>query len=239
MTQAAADDPLLVLLPGLDGTEVFFRPLLAQLPPQIRTLVLSLPDRGPYGYDGLESEIRRHLEGLPAYYLLAASFSGPLAVRLAAAQPERVRGLILVATFLRAPKPCLVPLRFAIRAPLVWTLRLLRRLPVWLLHRRGDAVREAKNETWRRTSARALAGRARAVLTVDVRNRLAGCCVPLLCVAYAADRVVPRHYTREILASQPAGRYAVLAGGHLGMFTHARDLARCVAEFIGADTACP
>ena len=36
----------LVLLPGLDGTEVFFRPLLASLPEWVRPHVVSFPPAG-------------------------------------------------------------------------------------------------------------------------------------------------------------------------------------------------
>ena len=40
--------------------------------------------------------------------LIAESFSGPLAIRFAAANPDRVRALILCASFIRLPKPPLI-----------------------------------------------------------------------------------------------------------------------------------
>lgn len=228
----------LVLLPGLDGTEVFIRPLLARLPPGIVTRTIQFPDDGPYSYPELLVLVRQQLDEIPACYVLACSFSGPLAVMLAAAAPDKVRGLILNATFLRSPRPALAPLRFAIRGPLVWTLRLLRRLPVWA--RPGnDSTRIAKRETWARVSARGLAGRARAVLGSDVRELWRGCRLPALCVIYDADKVVPRRWSEEIVASRPSTRLVTLPGGHLGMFDDPQALVAEIVRFVGSGSPVP
>ena len=42
------------------------------------------------------------------------------------------RGLILSASFLRFPRPAMLRYRHAARAPLLWLLRTLRRIPIWL-----------------------------------------------------------------------------------------------------------
>ena len=127
-------DPItnLVLLPGLDGTEVFFRPFLAALPPSIRPLVVTYPRSGPNDYKTLLQLVLEKVAHLPTFFLLGSSFSGPLAILLAAAHPARLRGLILSATFLRAPKPHLTRYKFAAVPPVIWSLRFARRFPVWL-----------------------------------------------------------------------------------------------------------
>jgi len=38
----------LILLPGLDGTDVFFRPLIASLPPPVSPRVVCLPTSGAW-----------------------------------------------------------------------------------------------------------------------------------------------------------------------------------------------
>ena len=222
----------LVILPGLDGTEVFFRPFIAALPAHVRTVPVCFPDEGPYDYAALLARIRREIGSLERYCLLASSFSGPLGVMLAAAEPQRVQGLILCATFLRAPRPRFRRLRFAVRTPLVLALRVTRRLPVWLLRPRGDALREAKREIWNRVSARALAGRARAALDVDVREMLGRSRSPVFCVAYDADTTVPRRCASEILECCPAARALTLPGGHFGFFSDPQRLADEVARFM-------
>ncbi len=228
----SVDAPIhLLLLPGLDGTDVFLRPLLTRLPPRIVTTVIEYPDKGPYGYDALLRLVARRVLELPHCHVLACSFSGPLAAMLAAAMPEQVRGVIFVATFLSSPRPALRPLRPLIRGPLVWALRVQRRLPVWA-RPKSDGTRIAKRETWARVSARALAGRARAVLGVDARPFWRDCRVPALCVVYAGDAVVPRRWSAEIIEGRPDARLVTLPGGHLGMFDAPQALADAVLSFV-------
>ncbi|HVT36092.1 MAG TPA: alpha/beta hydrolase [Nevskiaceae bacterium] len=224
----------LVLLPGLDGTDVFFRPLLSRLPAGIRALPLTLPDHGPWSYAGLLEVMRRELADVPRCYVLAASFGGPLAVLLAQAEPHKLRGLILTATFLRSPRPRLSPLRWLLRTPVVWSLRAARRLPLLLRRRSGDALRVAKAETWQRTSARSLAARARAALAVDVREAMSAVQMPVLAVSYAADSVVSAAATREILDRCRDARNVTLDGGHLAMFSDPQPLAEQISRFIEA-----
>ena len=225
----------LVLLPGLDGTEVFFRPLMELLPDWIRPQTLCYPERGPYDYSALLALVRQRIRHLPSCFLLASSFSGPLAVMLAAAEPERVRGVIFAASFIRSPRRFALPYRLVANAPLVGTVRLLRRLPVWLLRRRADAFRAAKHETWTRVGARGLAGRARAVLRSDVRDLLRQCRQPVMAIAFAGDRVVAFDYTAEIVDYGSGARLVTLPGGHMGLFTHPQGPAAEILRFIHAN----
>ncbi len=205
----------LVILPGLDGTDVFFRPFLASLPPHIRPVVVCYPPSGANHYRALLDIVTSKVADIPEFFILGSSFSGPLAIMLAAAHPARVRGIILSATFLRAPRQYLTRLRFAAVGPVIWTLRAARRLPVWVGARRDDPFRRAKAETWRRVSARCLAARAHAVLTVDVRDLWSTCTQPALCIAFQDDRVVPRHNAEEILLHRPSTELVVIPGDHL------------------------
>lgn len=221
----------LVLLPGLDGTEVFFRPLLAALPEQFETITLSYPDQGPGEYERLLALVRERLQSVPSCLVLAASFSGPLAVMLAAAEPNKVRGLILCATFLRTPRRYPAAMRLIANAPTVLALRTLRRLPVWLLRGSVDPLRQAKRETWQRVSAQGLARRAQSLLAVDVRDILRGCVQPVLSVGYADDRVVAPRYSEEIGEHANRVRHVTLPGGHLGMFSDPAALASELQRF--------
>jgi pimeloyl-ACP methyl ester carboxylesterase len=74
------------------------------------------------------------------------SFSGPLAVMLALGQPKRVKGVILVATFVQVPRPWLRLLRFACNAPMLWIWRVTRRIPMWAPPSGDDPLRLAKAE---------------------------------------------------------------------------------------------
>ena len=90
-----------VLLPGLDGTGRLFAPLLRALP-GLEPIVVSYPCREVLDVQGLLHVIEGALPTEP-YILVAESFSGPLAVRVAARRPLGLRGLVLVASFVRSP----------------------------------------------------------------------------------------------------------------------------------------
>ena len=222
----------LVLLPGLDGTDVFLRPLVAALPSTIRPVVVTYPASGAEQYRDVLDIVRRATAGLSTFYVLGVSFSGPLAVMLALEQPKRVKGVILVATFVQAPRPWLRLLRFACNAPMLWIWRVTRRIPMWASRSGDDPLRLAKAETFRRVSARSLAGRARAVLNVDVRAELRRCSQPVLCISFTDDRVVPRSSVDTILREAPTAACASLSGSHFSGWMNSGALAAVVKKFI-------
>jgi pimeloyl-[acyl-carrier protein] methyl ester esterase len=222
----------LVILPGLDGTDVFFRPLLALLPRTIRPLVLCYPQTGPNGYADLLGFVRGAVAEIPEFYVLGSSFSGPLAVMLAAAEPQKVRGIILSATFLRSPRRQLNRFRFAAIGPVIWAIRVARRIPVWTRRSRDDPFRRAKRETWSRVSARCLAGRVRAILAVDVRDVLRICVQPVLCIVFGSDRVVARNSSEEILLHRPATKRVTLPGDHFAFYSDPARFADAVVRFM-------
>jgi pimeloyl-[acyl-carrier protein] methyl ester esterase len=95
----------LVLLPGLDGTEVFFRPLVASLPSWVKPVIVTYPTTGANGYADLLPLVEAAVASIENFYILGWSFSGPLALMLAAKEPRRTQGVILSASFIRPPLP--------------------------------------------------------------------------------------------------------------------------------------
>jgi len=82
-TSTVSAGATLVLLPGLDGTDVVLRPLVAALPSTIRSVVVTYPTSGAEEYRDVLDIVRRATGGLSTFYVLGLSFSGPLAVMLA------------------------------------------------------------------------------------------------------------------------------------------------------------
>jgi pimeloyl-ACP methyl ester carboxylesterase len=222
----------LVLLPGLDGTEAFLRPLAEAIAPSCSTLCVCYPESDVLDYEDALAIARRATAGLREFYLLGLSFSGPVAVMLAAEEPGRVKGVILAASFLRAPRRGLAFLRLLCRGPVLLALRLLHRIPDWILRRPGDRVRRAKAEVWARVSSRCMASRVRAILRVDVRETLRKCRQPVLCVSFMNDRVVPRVNAEEIRRAAPAATAVVIPGGHFSGCMNGRALADAVVNFM-------
>jgi pimeloyl-ACP methyl ester carboxylesterase len=222
----------LVLLPGLDGTEVFFQPLLDSLPASVRPVVVSYPPSGGSGYAELLAVVRRAVAAGPECYVLGWSFSGPLALMLAAAEPSKVRGVILSATFVRPPRQLLLRLKFALIGPVVWIWRAARRLPLWVFRSHSDPFRRAKSQTWTRVSAGVVAARLRAILAVDAREPLCGCPQPVLYIAASRDNIVPSHNVSEITRVRPSVKVVTIAGPHLAMYTNPQSAAQAIVRFI-------
>lgn len=96
----------LVLLPGLDGTGLLFKPLLECLPSHFTITVISYPK---HEFLTLDQQIHHIQNLLPqqAFYLLAESYSGSAAIRMASQTNTPILGLILCSTFARNPRPSL------------------------------------------------------------------------------------------------------------------------------------
>jgi pimeloyl-ACP methyl ester carboxylesterase len=225
----------LVLLPGLDGTEIFLQPLLRALPESVRPLVVCYPIAGPNRYPDLLAIVREAVAGLDQFHVLGWSFSGPLALMLAAEEPQRVRSVILSASFVRPPRPALASIRFMISGHSIWLWRAARRLPLWVLRPRSDAFRQAKMQTWRRVSARVLAKRVREIMSVDAREALRACRQPVLYLAASRDSIVPRRCLDEILSVHPSVKVATIEGEHIAMYANPQAAARAIAGFLNAD----
>src|SRR5262245_46818465 len=222
----------LFLLPGIDGTEVLFGPLVAALPRWVVPRVVTYPTSGGNGYADLLPLVERSAAGASEFCVLGWSFSGPLALMLAARLPDRVRGVILCSSFVRAPLPVAGWLRIATVAPTVWLVRMARRAPARVFGPRSLALAEAQAMTWSRVSSRVIAERARAILTLDVREMLGRCPAPLLYLAATRDRIVPRRNAEEIARERPGVRIAAIDGGHLALFTNAGAAVQTIADFM-------
>lgn len=92
----------LVLLPGLDGTGRLFEWFLDALPSKLRPIVIPFP-RDAADYAALETQAARSLPQGQPFVILAESFSGPLALRIAARGPANLVAVILVASFTSRP----------------------------------------------------------------------------------------------------------------------------------------
>lgn len=91
----------LVLLPGMDGTGRLFAPLLSRLDDRLEPVVIAYPGHEQLDYDQLHEFVRARLPKGEPFILLGESFSGPVAITLAATAPTGLCGLILCATFMR------------------------------------------------------------------------------------------------------------------------------------------
>lgn len=220
-----------VILPGLDGTTALLADFctgLAALGVGVRPV--SYPIDRPVGYDGLELIIRAQLAESKAFVLLGESFSGPLAIRIAANPPAGLVGLVLSTTFARSPVPVLAPLAPLARlAPARPPMALLS----WLLLGRWatPALQCALGEALRTVSPDVLRTRAAAALRVDVSALLSLVQVPTLQLVASHDRLLARSASKVLASGVPRCRTVVLRGPHLLLQTASEAAAGEVAGF--------
>jgi pimeloyl-ACP methyl ester carboxylesterase len=230
--------PKALLLPGLDGSGRLFAPLLAAGPRAFDAEPVSFPPDLPLGYDALADLVRPRLPRR-RFVLLAESFSGPLAVRLAAERPRGLAALVLAASFLHRPlDPLLHPVRGLVGARL---FGLPMPAPVIRRFMAGpdapDAVVAEVQRAVAAVSPEVLAHRSVEALHVDARGALAGVEVPILFIAPAHDRLIRRDAYEDVLALRPDAEVAVVDAPHMVLqrCPHA-SLAR-IEEFLVAPGA--
>jgi pimeloyl-[acyl-carrier protein] methyl ester esterase len=226
----------LVLLPGLDGTGDLFEPFIAALGDDIRVRVVAYPPDERLNYAQLESVALAQLPPGEPLVLLGESFSGPIAVSLAAAHADRVRGLVMCCTFVSNPRPLLAPLEALTGAIPVRGVpgRILGRL---LFGRYSTpALRSALDRALASVSPRVLRARLACVLGIDVSSRFATISAPILCLRASRDRLVPQVASSLILRLQPSARVHTYDAPHALLQALPLETARDVTAFV-RDTA--
>jgi len=222
----------LVLLPGLDGTEIFFEPLLRHLPSWLEPAVIVYPTSGSNDYKDLLPIVMSEVENLKSFVILGLSFGGPLALMVASQCPSQVSGVILCASFVTPPRPRLAPFRFAVSAPLIALVRAIRRTRLFISGYASTEFRRAKATSWSRVNSRELASRSRSALSVDVRPQLRECRARLMYIVCTRDEVISRASLNEILAIAPQTQVAEVEGPHFALFTNPVQSATSIVNFL-------
>lgn len=223
----------LVLLPGMDGTGELFGPLLACLPLEMRASVIAYPDR-PATYAEHLSFAQHELPRNEPYVLLGESFSGPVAVSIAASAPPNLRGLILCASFLTCPNPALKLLR-----PFT-PLASPKLVPAFLAQRSllgrfaTPELRTAQSRALRHVASSTLTARLRAMADVDVRAEMRSIGVPTLYLQASEDRLVGARFAEEYSSHAHEARIGRIEGPHLLLQANPRACANVIVDFIAS-----
>jgi pimeloyl-[acyl-carrier protein] methyl ester esterase len=226
--------PMLVLLPGLDGTGKLFAAFVRALGAGIESRVIGYSPDEPLGYEELELKVRAQLPRDRPYVLLGESFSGPIAMRIAASAPARLVGVILCGTFASNPYPWLAWVRpFAfllpvkslprwVRAPLMWGSKNPRRAP-------GNTERAIAG-----VAGGVVRRRIAAILAVDVVDSLDRISIPALIMYARHDRIVPYAATASLIAHLPVAAVADIDGPHLLLQSCPQECSAAVLKFMTA-----
>lgn len=222
----------LVLLPGMDGTTALFRSFVESLPRDIEAIPVVYPPHVVLERDELLALAERALPEDRAFVVVGESFSGPLAVELAARAPKGLAGLVLVSSFLRAPVAWPRFWRAIAREEIFFVTPPRALVRAVLLGRDAssenvDAARAAVSSV----APRVLVHRAKQVLHVDVTRAFGALDVPVLALFGARDRLVGPRVRAHMAKSRADCAPVVVDGPHLLLQHRPEACARIVAEF--------
>ncbi len=209
-------DTHLVLLPGLDGSGKLFEPFINQFPDTSRITVIPYPGDRHIPFSRLAGYIVPLLPAGRPLAILGESYSGPVAIGLAARSDIDVRKVILVASFAKYPASHLKTLS-------AWLpLSLLFRLPIpdfliryYCFGNAGTGLlRSLLRDAIKGNKPGVLAMRAREGSRVDVTESLANIKVPCLYIAADNDRLVPSRALDYLKQHLPDLDVVTLQGAH-------------------------
>jgi pimeloyl-ACP methyl ester carboxylesterase len=224
--------PTIVLLPGMDGTGSLFTEFIAALPRAVEAIVVRYPLDRAMNYAELEELVRASLPVERPFVLLGESFSGPIAVSIAASKPAGLRGLVLVCSFARNPllvpsALCSVISRFPVgQVPIrIAAALLLGRYGSQTLRSRLAAeIAKVSPAVWR--------ARLRAVLSADVTALLRNIEVPVLYLRATNDRVVSRRASKLVSRLLPSVKVVELEAPHFMLQAKPVESAARVEAFV-------
>jgi pimeloyl-[acyl-carrier protein] methyl ester esterase len=224
--------PHLVLLPGLDGTGELYAPLLDALGENVTTSVVR------YGAElTFDEYLETAAKALPERcVVIAESFSGPVAIALVARYPDRVRRLVLCATF------AVSPFRALLRAARFLPARLFRPNPLlpaivdhFCFNGAPTSLRPSPVAVLGTVPPAIMRARLACLAGIDVRPLLSRIATPVLYLRASSDRVVGAGLSRDLISHLPKVTVKHIGGPHLLMQTRPRECAAAIGDFIRAD----
>jgi pimeloyl-ACP methyl ester carboxylesterase len=224
----------LVLLPGLDGTGILFRPFIESLPADIQPVVIPFPGTEALDYPGLVRFVAPRLPRSAPFVLLGESFSGPIALQLAAEPVPGIVGVILCASFVS--NPTVIPSFFRhLAGP--W---LFRFTPAFVQAKAllggyfSPDLRDLLASAHGIVSAPVMTQRIRSILSVDATPALRATRQPLCYLRGLGDHVVPARNLRRIQAVRPDVQVHLIPAPHLVLQLQPKAAAQAVSSFIAS-----
>jgi len=230
MDEHNTDSVIRTFLPGLHGTEELYGFVREKFPAGTLSEFINLPSSGKQDYQSLCEWLDNELAKGGKRILIAESFSGPLAIRLANKRPDEIAGIVLAATFCDTPlNPgfALLPLRplFMVKPP----RKALRHFLI------GDDASEANVAKLRAViqsiPASALSKRVRTVLQLMEQDNPQLPDLPMLILQASNDNLIPWEAQRKLEACYPNASVHWIESPHLIFQSYPDDCMERLVEF--------
>ncbi len=226
------------MLPGMDGTGDLFAPVIARLGEAVNCVVVRYPDK-PLDYEALIAHARSALPASGDFFLLGESFSGPIAIALAAEAPARMQGLILSATFVRNPLPWTGPLARLVEVLPVSGAPAALMTSLILGKFSTGQLRAQIAASLAQMSPSTIRSRLRAIASVDASDKLAAVGMPILYLRAEHDLLVPPSAGRLLKRLKPAAQVLSFEAPHFLLQVAVDDAASAIRDFLTKLTASP
>ena len=219
----------IVVLPGLDGMAALRSEFCAQLSPEFDACAIEYP-ADLVRYDDLFNWIKANLPGQD-YIIVAESFSGPLAIQIAAERPSQLKGLVFVASFAKAPRKLPAAVLGLLRlVPFHLKVFSVMAQPVMMGRWSNAAFTKLFHDTNQKVPGSTIRGRIGEVLSVDCTAKLALIDVAYIYLGASHDRPVPRHAADDF--RQVAQSVGIVEGPHFLLQAVPKAAAEHVEAFV-------
>jgi pimeloyl-ACP methyl ester carboxylesterase len=233
LQMASPTEHHLVLLPGLDGTGQRFAAFLSVLPPVFAASVARFPADQVLSPRDQFSCVRSVIPWGQPYVLVAESTAGPLALKFVEEQPEDIRAVVLVASFVTNP------IRTSLWHDGPFARPWLEKEPTPQLVREHllgadapDALVESTTHVLQSLPPEVRSARTKLVVQTDAGALLRGCRKPILYLQAQADRFVSAEAAAEVRRLNPNVKVVRLPGPHLILQHSPRQALEAIREFL-------
>jgi pimeloyl-ACP methyl ester carboxylesterase len=215
----------------MDGTGELLSEFAANLSLRRPVQIIRYPADPDMGYDELSAFVLASVAH-PQFVILGESFSGPIAIEVAASKLERVAGLVLASSFACHPLPKMLA-RFSRLVNVRWAPRIA--IEAMLLGAGATpALKDLLAQVLARVPGDVLQARIRFALSVDKRASLQHVTCPMLALHGRFDRIVGKGSAAQIQRIRPDCESYWLDASHMLLETSAKAAASHVADFLRA-----
>ena len=219
-----------VFLPGFDGMAELRAEFVAALGERFPARGIGYPNRKMESLNGYARHVAEQLGTHTRPVLIAESFSGLVAARLAARDPH-VAGIVLCGAFARSPMPWVsLGASFPSLAQL------------FILYPTTAGTRDAARRRWseglttaiRSLDPEVIAERLRLIATEDVAAELRSLRIPTVVMQFTQDQVIGPDARGELEAACNNPRVVHFKGPHFSIAVRPRESAAAIREHVAA-----
>ncbi len=213
----------------MDGTGLLFKPLVDILGIKADVRVISYPTHEKLSYVELTELVTKQLPD-EDYFLVAESFSGPIAYQIAKKYPKNLKVVVFIATFLTSPNRLLtlltkLPMGLLFKIP----------IPAFLIKRYflGRGVDSDTIELFRKSiksvSSRVLSFRLNEMKKLKTES--ATLLIPCVYIQAKNDKLVSENHVNEFKKISPQVKVVVIESPHFVAQVSPKRCSEVILEF--------